>query len=70
MRPRLARKVLERHYHAGGLPIALPHALAVPSLLEQLLPKNSMAFIFLVVPAMCSRTYMVKMVMSLTPIPG
>ncbi|ENF50365.1 putative gamma-glutamyl-GABA hydrolase [Escherichia coli P0304816.15] len=32
--------------------------------------RNSMAFIFLVVPAMCSRTYMVKTAMSLTPIPG
>ncbi len=29
-----------------------------------------MAFIFLVVPATCSRTYMVKTAMSLTPIPG
>lgn len=32
--------------------------------------RNSMAFIFLVVPAMCSRTYMVKTAMSLTPILG
>ena len=61
----LQEKYLNAIIHAGGLPIALPHALAEPSLLEQLLPK-----LFLVVPAMCSRTYMVKTAMSLTPIPG
>lgn len=65
----LQEKYLNAIIHAGGLPIALPHALAEPSLLEQLLPKLD-AFIFLVVPAMCSRTYMVKTAMSLTPIPG
>ena len=54
----LQEKYLNAIIHAGGLPIALPHALAEP------------AFIFLVVPAMCSRTYMVKTAMSLTPIPG
>lgn len=65
----LQEKYLNAIIHAGGLPIALPHALAEPSLLEQLC-RNSMAFIFLVVPAMCSRTYMVKTAMSLTPILG
>ncbi|UNB77212.1 hypothetical protein MJK71_10710 [Escherichia coli] len=70
-RPRLCKKkYLNAIIHAGGLPIALPHALAEPSLLEQLRCRNSMAFIFLVVPATCSRTYMVKTAMSLTPIPG
>lgn len=65
----LQEKYLNAIIHAGGLPIALPHALAEPSLLEQLLPKLD-GIIFLVVPAMCSRTYMVKTAMSLTPIPG
>lgn len=64
----LQEKYLNAIIHAGGLPIALPHALAEPSLLD--FCRNSMAFIFLVVPAMCSRTYMVKTAMSLTPIPG
>ncbi|EFC0631524.1 gamma-glutamyl-gamma-aminobutyrate hydrolase [Escherichia coli O102:H6] len=35
----LQEKYLNAIIHAGGLPIALPHALAEPSLLEQLLPK-------------------------------
>lgn len=35
----LQEKHLNAIIHAGGLPIALPHALAEPSLLEQLLPK-------------------------------
>ncbi len=59
MDPDSARKVPECHHPRRRLANALPHALAEPSLLEQLLPKL-VAFIFLVVPAMCSRTYMVK----------
>lgn len=35
----LQEKYLNAIIHAGGLPIALPHALAEPSLLEQLLTK-------------------------------
>lgn len=35
----LQEKYLNAIIHAGGLPITLPHALAEPSLLEQLLPK-------------------------------
>lgn len=35
----LQEKYLNAIIHAGGLPIALPHALAEPSLLEELLPK-------------------------------
>ncbi len=65
----LQEKYLNAIIHAGGLPIALPHALAEPSLLEQLLPKLDGIYLP-VVPAMCSRTYMVKTAMSLTPIPG
>ncbi len=65
----LQEKYLNAIIHAGGLPIALPHALAEPSLLEQLLPKLDGIYLP-AVPAMCSRTYMVKTAMSLTPIPG
>ena len=35
----LQEKYLNAIIHTGGLPIVLPHALAEPSLLEQLLPK-------------------------------
>ena len=52
----LQEKYLNAVLNAGGLPIALPHALAEPELLNA--------------QAMCSRTSMVKMAMSLTPIPG
>ena len=65
----LQEKYLNAIIHAGGLPIALPHALRNRRYLNNFC-RNSMAFIFLVVPAMCSRTYMVKTAMSLTPIPG
>lgn len=65
----LQEKYLNAVLNAGGLPIAIPHALAEPELLNALLPKLDGIF-----PpeaqAMCSRTSMVKMAMSLTPIPG
>ncbi len=66
----LQEKYLNAIIHAGGLPIALPHALAEPSLLEQLFAETRWHLSSLVVPAMCSRTYMVKTAMSLTPILG
>ena len=65
----LQEKIPECHHPRRRLANCATTALAEPSLLEQLC-RNSMAFIFLVVPAMCSRTYMVKTAMSLTPIPG
>lgn len=65
----LQEKYLNAIIHAGGLPIALPHALAEPSLLEQLLPK--LDGIYLPgSPSNAAAPYMVKTAMSLTPIPG
>ena len=60
----LQEKYLNAVLNAGGLPIAIPHALAEPELLNALLPKLDGIFL----PG--SRTFMVKMAMSLTPIPG
>jgi gamma-glutamyl-gamma-aminobutyrate hydrolase len=65
----LQEKYLNAIVNAGGLPIALPHALAEPELLSALLP-NWTGFTCRAAPATCSRTFMVKTAMSLTPIPG
>lgn len=65
----LQEKYLNAVLNAGGLPIALPHALAEPELLNALLPKLTVSS-RREAQAMCSRTSMVKMAMSLTPIPG
>ena len=65
----LQEKYLNAVLNAGGLPIAIPHALAEPELLNALLP-NWMVSSCQEAQAMCSRTSMVKMAMSLTPIPG
>ena len=50
----LQEKYLNAIVNAGGLPIALPHAGSTCQ----------------AAPAMCSRTFMVKTAMSLTPTPG
>lgn len=60
----LQEKYLNAIINAGGLPIALPHALAEPELLTALLPTLDGIYL----PG--SRTFMVKTAMSLTPIPG
>ncbi len=65
----LQEKYLNAIVNAGGLPIALPHALAEPELLTRSLI-NWTGSTCQAAPAMCSRTFMVKTAMSLTPTPG
>lgn len=64
----LQEKYLNAIVNAGGLPIALPHALAEPELLNAVVDK--LDGIYLPQPQQCSRTFMVKTAMSLTPTPG
>lgn len=63
----LQEKYLNAVITAGGLPIALPHALAEPEMLAELLPRLD-GICCQAAPVMCSRTFMVKTAMSLTPI--
>ncbi len=65
----LQEKYLNAIVHAGGVPIALPHALAEPELLSALLPKLDGIYLP-AARATYSRTSMVKTAMSLTPIPA
>ena len=60
----LQEKYLNAIVNAGGLPIALPHALAEPELLNAVVDK--LDGIYLPQPQQC-RTFMVKTAMSLTP---
>jgi gamma-glutamyl-gamma-aminobutyrate hydrolase len=62
----LQEKYLNAIVNAGGLPIALPHALAEPELLNASLI-NWTGFTCRAAPVTCSRTFMVKTAMSLTP---
>lgn len=65
----LQEKYLNAIVNAGGLPIALPHALAEPELLNVVVDKLT-GSTCRAAPATCSRTFMVKTAMSLTPTPG
>lgn len=66
----LQEKYLNAVLNAGGLPIALPHALAEPELLNALLPKLDGIFLPGKPKQCAAAPSMVKMAMSLTPIPG
>lgn len=65
----LQDKYLNAVLDAGGLPIALPHALAEPELLAGVMPLLD-GVLLPGSPVICSRTIMVKTAMSLPPIPG